>query len=262
MEELAKKYCFLRSLEYSLPRDPKEVTESKPGLFFVFVDALEHGLRLPLPTFAIAILRHYQIHHSMLQAQSWGFIIGFLVRCLETGVTATVGLLREFHSVNASPGKRGFYFKSRVSQAKKLLVEPTKSVKGWRGRYFIVRNLLGFTPCPWCNSLDTQRLNQRKTLSEAEKIDLVKLSALAPEEVNSVVWEDRLRQVRLSMSSSQQARLDEEEEVYTGTERGGVQDTRDEPMSSVVIEGESRIKPSSGYNVFVFYFKLSFLTYF
>ncbi|GAV78055.1 hypothetical protein CFOL_v3_21523 [Cephalotus follicularis] len=155
----AKKYCFPRILEFSLPRDPKVTKKSKSGLFVVFEGALSHGLRLPIPSFAIEILRHFHIHPSLLQAQSWAFIIGFLVRCLETGVTVTVGLFKEFHTVNASPGKRGYYFKSRIGQTKNLLVDPTKSVKCWRGKYFLVRNLLGFTPCHWCDSLDTQRLN-------------------------------------------------------------------------------------------------------
>ncbi|GAV63598.1 Transposase_28 domain-containing protein [Cephalotus follicularis] len=134
------------------------VTESRPDYFVVFQDALEHGLRLPLPPFALTILRHYQVHPSMLQAQSWGFIMGFLVRCLEAGVTATVALFEEFYTITSSPKKRGFYFKSRAGH-NKLLAENTKTVKSWREKYFMVKNLPDFTPSPWSDTLDTVALS-------------------------------------------------------------------------------------------------------
>ncbi|GAV78735.1 Transposase_28 domain-containing protein [Cephalotus follicularis] len=254
---LAKKYCFPRGLICSLPQDPNEATESKPDLFVVFMDALEHGLRLPIPSFALAILRHFKIHLSLLQAQSWAFIIGFLVKCLEIKATATVRLFKEFHALAASPGKRGHYFKSRPGLTKKLLVDPTKSVKGWRGRYFLVKNLPGFAPCQWSNSLDIQCLNKRSVLTDAKKVDMAKLSALEREGVNHTIFEDRLRRVGLSMSSGRRYHLDDEEEIPTGIEREGVQNSREEPEARPVAEGESCIKPSSS-PLLTFYFWYSF----
>ncbi|GAV77424.1 hypothetical protein CFOL_v3_20895 [Cephalotus follicularis] len=158
LAQLAKEYAIPGELDLEIPADPRSATMSQPGYFVVFQDALEHGLRLPLPPFAITVLRHYQIHPSMLQAQSWGFILGFLVRCLEAGAVPTIGLFKEFHTVAPTPKKRGFHFKSGVS-CPKLLEENTKSVKHWRKKYFLIKNIPGFTPCPWADSLDIGRLN-------------------------------------------------------------------------------------------------------
>ncbi|GAV83891.1 hypothetical protein CFOL_v3_27336 [Cephalotus follicularis] len=70
LAQLAKEYAIPGGLDLEIPADPRSATVSQPGHFVVFQDALEHGLRLPLPPFAITILRHYQIQPSMLQAQS------------------------------------------------------------------------------------------------------------------------------------------------------------------------------------------------
>ncbi|GAV73969.1 Transposase_28 domain-containing protein [Cephalotus follicularis] len=233
--EPVKEYSLPRNLDYEILKDPQMAMENKPGYFVVFQDALEHGLRLPLPPFAVTVLRYYQIHPSILQAQSWRFIISFLVRCLKSGVTVTMGLFKEFHTLSSSPSKRGFYFKSRAGQ-KKLLAENTKTVKSWGGKYFMVKNLIGFTPCSWCDTLDTVRLNQRMVLTGDEKADLGRLSTLAPEEVGYVVFEDCLRRVGLSMSQGRRVRLELEEEIPMGVRRERGLDAWDEPASSTTIQ--------------------------
>ncbi|GAV57663.1 Transposase_28 domain-containing protein [Cephalotus follicularis] len=219
LAQLVKEYAIPGGLDLEIPADLRSVTVNQPGHFVVFQDALEHGLRLPLPPFAVTVLRHYQIHPSMLQAQSWGFIVGFLVRCLEAGAVPTMGLFKEFHTVAPTPKKRGFHFKSSVSRPK-MLAENTKSIKRWREKYFLVKNLPGFTPCLWTDSLDTGRLNQRSFLTREEVADLRRLSALEPEDVLKVVSEDRLRRHGLSMSVGRRARLElEAEEVSIGVQR-------------------------------------------
>ncbi|GAV59032.1 Transposase_28 domain-containing protein [Cephalotus follicularis] len=219
LAQLAKEYAIPGGLDLEIPADPRSTTVNRPGHLVVFQDALEHGLRLPLPPFAITVLRNYQIHPSMLQAQSWGFIVGFLVQCLEAGVVPTIGLFKEFHTVAPTLKKRGFHFKSRVSRPK-LLAENTKSVKRWREKYFLVKNLPGFTPYPWADSLDTGCLNQRSFLTRKEAADLRRLSALEPEDVLKVMSEDRLRRHGLSMSVGRRARLElEAKEGPTGVQR-------------------------------------------
>ncbi|GAV86060.1 Transposase_28 domain-containing protein [Cephalotus follicularis] len=145
--ELARKFNFPSGLRFSLPKDPRRVTKSKEGFFVVSVGALGHGLRIPVSTFALSILETFQIHPSLLQPQSWSFIMGFLVRCQESGVTPTMGLFKQFHVISSSPGKPGYFFKSRPGVIK-ILTKPTQSIKNWRKRYFLVTNLEGFTPPP------------------------------------------------------------------------------------------------------------------
>ncbi|GAV82174.1 hypothetical protein CFOL_v3_25627 [Cephalotus follicularis] len=169
----------------------------------------------------------------MLQAQSWGFIIGFLVRYLEAGVTTTVGLFKEFHTITSSSKKRGFYFKSRAGHHK-LLAENTRKVKNWREKYFMVKNLPDFMPSPWSDTLDTVALSQRVSLTSDEKVDLDKLQALALEEVLAVVSEISLQIHGLSISCGRRASPDLAEEIPMGIRIEGTSGARDRPGSSAV----------------------------
>ncbi|GAV85284.1 hypothetical protein CFOL_v3_28722 [Cephalotus follicularis] len=125
-------------------------------------------------------------------------MIGFLVKCIESEVEATVNLFKEFHVISATPKTIGYFFKSR-SRVKKLLLNPTQSIKSWRRKYFLIKDFEGFIPSPWCTSLDVKSLNRKSRLSSAEKIGLSKLLALEPEDVNSTITEDRLVQAGLSV---------------------------------------------------------------
>ncbi|GAV92879.1 hypothetical protein CFOL_v3_36257 [Cephalotus follicularis] len=195
------------------------VTKSREGLFVIFEGALSHGLRVPIPSFAISVLEHSSLHPSLLQFQSWSFIIGFLVICIESEVDVTVNLFKEFHVLSATPKKSGYFFKSR-SGVKNLLLNPTKSIKNWRRRYFLIKDFEGFTPSPWCDSLDTTSLNRRSGLTSAEKISYNKLLALEPEGVNSTVREDRLLQAGLSVVLGQESHSDEAEKDISEGEGG------------------------------------------
>ncbi|GAV60379.1 hypothetical protein CFOL_v3_03910 [Cephalotus follicularis] len=123
------------------------VTMSREGFFVIFEGALSHGLRVPIPSFAISVLEHFSLHPSLLQPQSWSFIIGFLVKCIESEVDVTVNLFKEFHVLSATPKKSGYFFKSRFG-VKKLLLNPTKSIKNWRRGYFLIKDFEGSLPLP------------------------------------------------------------------------------------------------------------------
>ncbi|GAV58429.1 hypothetical protein CFOL_v3_01963 [Cephalotus follicularis] len=239
--ELARKYCFPGGIKFNLPKDPWTVMESEPGFFVVFEDAFSHGLRVPVPSFAISALRSFGLHPSLLQPQSWSFVMGFMVKCIESEVVVTVNLFREFHVLSASPGKRGYFFKSRLG-AKKLLINPTKSMKHWKGRYFLIKNLPGFTAPRWCDFLETHPLNKRSRLSSTEKTDLGRLLSLEAEEANSVVLEDLLIQAGLSVMPGQVSHLSDADDAPGGgdSERGGNRN-----RSMPVVAGESCIKTSS-----------------
>ncbi|GAV85908.1 hypothetical protein CFOL_v3_29342 [Cephalotus follicularis] len=239
LEELVREYSIPGSLDLEIPSDPRMASESRQGYFVVFQEALVHGLRLPLPPFAISILRHYQVHPLMLQAQSWGFIIGFLVRCLEAGVTAIVGLFKEFHTITSSPKNRGFYFKSQAGHHR-LLSENTRRVKNWREKYFMVKNLPGFTPSPWTDTLDTVALSQKVFLSREERVDLDKLLALTPEEVLVVVSEINLQKHGLSRTYNRRVGPDLAGEVPKGIRIGGTLGARDGPNSLAVGDKRGR----------------------
>ncbi|GAV80683.1 hypothetical protein CFOL_v3_24143 [Cephalotus follicularis] len=225
---LSEKYNFPRGLTYSLPSDPRMVTMSREGLFVIFEGALSHGLRVPIPSFAISVLKHFSLHPSLLQTQSWRFIIGFLVKCIESEVDVTVNLFKEFHVLSDMPKKSGYFFKSR-SGVKKLLLNPTKSMKNWRMRYFLIKEFEGFTPSPWCDSMDTTSLNKRSRLTSAERMSFNKLLALKPEEVNSTVREDRLLQTGLSVALGQESHSDEAEKDIS--EGKGAQNSPMPPVS-------------------------------
>ncbi|GAV85726.1 hypothetical protein CFOL_v3_29160 [Cephalotus follicularis] len=207
VKKLSERYSFPHGLTYCLPSDPRMVTMSREGLFVIFEGALSHGLRVPIPSFAISVLENFSLHPSLLQPQSWSFITGFLVKCIESDVDATVNLFKEFHVLSATPKKSGYFFKSH-SRVKKLLLNPTKSIKNWRKRYFFIKDFEGFTASPWCDYLDTTSLNRRSRLTPAEKVSFNKLLDLEPKDVNFTVREDRLLQAGLSMVLGQGSRSD------------------------------------------------------
>ncbi|GAV79975.1 hypothetical protein CFOL_v3_23437 [Cephalotus follicularis] len=182
----------------------------------------------------------------MLQAQSWGFIIGFLVWCLEAGVTATVGLFKEFHTITSSPKKRGFYFKSRAGHHR-LLAENNRMVKSWREKYFMVKNLPDFTPSSWSDTLDTATLSQRVFLTREERVNLDKLLALSPEEVLDVVSEVRLRSHGLSIPLGRRDSPGPAREIPVGIRKKKGRKDRHEPEPSNFVQGESRIMLPLGF---------------
>ncbi|GAV87062.1 hypothetical protein CFOL_v3_30488 [Cephalotus follicularis] len=237
VKRLSRKYHFPRGLTYCLPKDPRRVTESREGLFVAFEGALSQGLRVPVPSFAISVLVSFSLHPSLLQPQSWGFMIGFLVKCIESEIEATVNLFKEFHVISATPKMIGYFFKSR-SGVKKLLLNPTQSIENWRRKYFLIKDFEGFIPSPWCNSLDVKSPNKKSRLTSAEKIGLSKLMALEPEDVNSTITEDHLVQEGLSVVLGQGSSSDGSEEGVSEGE--GEQDSPLPPMSE-----QTCIKPLS-----------------
>jgi len=75
------KFSFKRSYWVVIPSPINTVDNPLPGCIAVYLEELEHGVRLPLPKVVMEILRTYDIAIALLVPNTWASILPFLVTC-------------------------------------------------------------------------------------------------------------------------------------------------------------------------------------
>ncbi|GAV70056.1 hypothetical protein CFOL_v3_13555 [Cephalotus follicularis] len=88
--------------------------------------------------------------------------MGFLVKCREKKVLAPLALFKEFFSLSKSRKRMGYYFKSQVGRI--LFKDPTKSIKNWIKKHFLVEQLEDFIPETW-GPIPTTEMNNKDPLT-------------------------------------------------------------------------------------------------
>ncbi|CAD6261350.1 unnamed protein product [Miscanthus lutarioriparius] len=84
--------------KYGVPRELEPVCAGKiaacnrptegqgSNALCIYADALEAGLRFPMPVFYGKLLRHYDLAPSQLTPNAWAYMAAFLQRCKDAGV--------------------------------------------------------------------------------------------------------------------------------------------------------------------------------
>ena len=73
------KFSFRRNYRVIVPSPTDTVDNPPPGCVAVYLEALELGLRFPLPKIIMDILRTYDISIAQLVPNAWASILSFVV---------------------------------------------------------------------------------------------------------------------------------------------------------------------------------------
>ncbi|THU66521.1 hypothetical protein C4D60_Mb05t15020 [Musa balbisiana] len=138
-----------------------------PKGFALTLDALEAGLRLPLPLHPVIVscLSLWRISLSQVVPNSWRYLVAFLGECHYANITPTRNLfLSCFH---LSKGSRGYFLSARTGF--RVSGAPSSN-KGWKGRDW------GFEVRWSARVID----NTVPSLSDREHRDLGRLREILP----------------------------------------------------------------------------------
>ena len=75
------KYSFRRNYRVIVPSPTDTIDNPPPGCVAVYLEALELGLRFPLPKIVMDILRTYEIAIAQLVPNAWASILSFAATC-------------------------------------------------------------------------------------------------------------------------------------------------------------------------------------
>jgi len=75
------KYSFRRNYRVIAPSPTDTVNNPPPGCVAVYLEALELGLRFPLPKIVMDILRTYEVAIAQLVPNAWASILSFAATC-------------------------------------------------------------------------------------------------------------------------------------------------------------------------------------
>lgn len=146
----------------SLPGDTDRANHSSPGRITVYEDFLQSGLRFPLPTLLLDLLKHYQLSLSQLIPNSIRMLIGFLILCRIHTITPSVNLFRRFFTLRVNGKEPGWYGFAKRPTAATLIMGTPSSVHGWKPRYFFVSISEAADLPPWRDgeaSIETDKPN-------------------------------------------------------------------------------------------------------
>ncbi|KAJ0963166.1 hypothetical protein J5N97_028288 [Dioscorea zingiberensis] len=118
IDDLVEKYEIDLSLfEVRAPCSGERASSPREGEIAIYQDALLGSLRIPLPSFAKAILEEYRLCPSQLTPNSWrllnGFVISFKNYGVEAGEAALLDKLREVDLVLKGPATQGMELPSK-----------------------------------------------------------------------------------------------------------------------------------------------------
>ena len=102
-----------------------------------FEVAFGNGLRSPLHPFIKRVLQHFNVCPSHLSPNLWGILVELLVVFRDRGLgVPSIALLLDFFSVKEAA--EGFFYISKRSNAKLIILNLPSSHKFWKERHFFV----------------------------------------------------------------------------------------------------------------------------
>lgn len=112
----------------------------------VYYDALEAGLRFPMPVFYQKLLRHYGLAPSQLAPNAWRYMAAFVQRCKDAGLEEPlVSAFTYFFSLCAHKDKHkdnplGWYHFHHCNARRRCLFSGSVATKhGWKTRFFFLQ---------------------------------------------------------------------------------------------------------------------------
>nr|GEX29453.1 transposase (putative), gypsy type [Tanacetum cinerariifolium] len=149
LEEAIKEYGISLDLHPQFP--PSDLTMDKlPSAFIgIYVEQIEQGgLRIPLSTFFLAVIRHFGVHVSQLILIGVHKFIMFEICCRSLTVNVFVPMFHVFYKLC----KHGhwFSFENKVGgRARKCFKEVTSSLNGWKKKFFLIDRRAVPEAMPW-----------------------------------------------------------------------------------------------------------------
>ncbi|CAN6214900.1 unnamed protein product [Urochloa humidicola] len=126
--------------------DRRACSPPPPGAVCVYADALEAGMRVPLPPFFAEVLNHFGLAPSQLAPNCWRVMAAFAALSRSAGVhPPPVALFRHFFALRVHKVK-GFYFFAGKDTAVALFTGLPDSIKGWKERFFFLKS---WSSAPW-----------------------------------------------------------------------------------------------------------------
>ncbi|OQU81154.1 hypothetical protein SORBI_3006G019000 [Sorghum bicolor] len=119
---------------------------------FVYADALEAGMRIPLHDFYVEVLGHYGLAPSQLEPDAWRYMAAFLMLSMDADVEPSLPAFRSFFSIcTHDGGSVGWHhFRSRPGSCLfnvKVPGSPDPDPE-WKSRFFLLRSP-STRPPPW-----------------------------------------------------------------------------------------------------------------
>ena len=106
------KFSFKRNYQAVIPSPTDNVDNPPPGCIAVYLEALEHGLQLPLLKVVIEILRTYDIAIAQLIPNAWASILSFVATCKLKCLECTALAFSYVHIIQRNSkncGGKGWY---------------------------------------------------------------------------------------------------------------------------------------------------------
>ena len=102
-----------------------------------FEAAFENGLRSPFHPFIKSVLQHFSVCPSQLSPNFWGVLVDLMVVLRDKGLgVPSIALLLDLFSMKEA--SKGFFYISKRSTTRPIIVDLPSSHKHWKERYFFV----------------------------------------------------------------------------------------------------------------------------
>ena len=96
--------------DLELPGPSDRASTPPSGRFCLYQEAFRAGLRLPLPSFVVALFRFLDIFLASVAPNSFRFLIGFLSLCHVVEVQPSLSLFRHFYTFKRHPSTKDWWY--------------------------------------------------------------------------------------------------------------------------------------------------------
>ena len=128
------KFSFKRNYRVVVP-SPTNIVDNPPlGCIAVYLEALEHGLRFPLPKVVMEILCTYDIAIAQLVPNAWASTLSFVATCKLKRLECTTLSFSYIHIIQRNSKNcegKGWYRIIRCPGFLSALDKPS-SIHGWK----------------------------------------------------------------------------------------------------------------------------------
>ncbi|CAN6190589.1 unnamed protein product [Urochloa humidicola] len=129
--------------------DRRACSPPPPGAVCVYADALEAGMRVPLPLFFAEVLTHFGLAPSQLAPNCWRVMAAFAALSRSAGVhPPPVAVFRHFFALRALKNVKGIYCFVGKDTGVAFFTGLPDSIKGWKERFFFLKSWSAPWPCP------------------------------------------------------------------------------------------------------------------
>jgi len=135
------KFSFKWNYRAVFPSPTDTVNNSPLGCITVYLEALEHGLRFPLPKVVMEILRTYDISIAQLVLNAWASILSFVATCELKHLECTAVAFSYVHIIQRNIkicGGKGWYRIIGHPGFLSVLDKPS-SIHGWKYQFVFVK---------------------------------------------------------------------------------------------------------------------------